>query len=162
MQRLCIVNSKSAPSVDQQIRTVSIFESDRRIAGESVNSLTAADSNSDTNGYHTDFEIEFQKSVDGQTEVTDKGERAIESLSRAGQDVGLITNSMATDMTIAVVTRSQSRQAKCDEAVGEKEGSYEIRGPVAQNAPRQAMALLTKRVERDLDRLEMKSKVEKV
>ena len=59
------------------------------MAGESVDSLTAADSSTDIDGDRADFEIEFQKSVDGQTEVTDKGERAIESLSRAGQDVGL-------------------------------------------------------------------------
>ena len=92
---------------------------------------TVADSNTDTDGDRADFEIEFQNAVEDQTEVTDKGERAIESLSRADQDVGLITISTATDATIAVVTRSQSCQAKCDGAVGEKGGGYEIRGSVA-------------------------------
>ena len=157
-----IVNSKSTPSVDQQIRMVSISESDRQMAGESVDILTAADSNTYTDGDQADFEIEFQKSVEGQTYVTDKGKRKIESLSRAGQDVGLITNSTATDATIAVVTRSQSCQAKYDGAVGEKGAAMRLEDSSHKTwAPRQAMAALIKRAERDLDRLEMNSKVEK-
>ena len=64
---------------------------------------------------------------------------------------------------IAVVTRSPSRQAKCDGAVGEKWGGYEIREPVAQNAGTAVSDGVAQKAGGTRFRpLEMNSKVEKV